>query len=73
MNEDKNVNLIAAILALSEGLDASYEVMRKTLSYNAELQENKILERFIPQPIIDTKNRFHTWKKEIEKSNSNNA
>ena len=63
-----DTSLIAAILTLSEGLDAVHEVMRRNLSYNVELQDNKILEKFIPRPLRDTSNRFNEWKQEIAKS-----
>ncbi|MBN1764638.1 MAG: hypothetical protein JW860_05220 [Sedimentisphaerales bacterium] len=66
MNQKQITDLTAAILTLSEGLDATHEVMRRTLSFQAELQETKILERFIPPPVRPTENRFQRWKEQME-------
>ena len=60
MDQQQLTDLTAAILTLSEGMDAAHEVMRRTLSFQAELQETKILERFIPPPVQPTENQLAT-------------
>ena len=65
MDEKQNTELVASILTLSQGVDALHEVLRKTLSFQAELHENKILERFIPPALDKTDDRFYQWKKSV--------
>ncbi len=65
MDKDKTAELTAAILTLSQGVDAIYEVLRRQLSYEAEMSENKILERFIPKMMPGSDQRYTMWKKHI--------
>ena len=49
MDQDDLHKLTAAILTLSQGLDAVHELMRKELSFNVDIHGTKIHERFIPK------------------------
>ena len=65
MDQDDLHKLTAAILTLSQGLDAVHELMRKELSFNVDIHGTKIHERFIPKRLVGTEERFGQWRKEI--------
>lgn len=65
MSKDQTPDLIAAILTLSQGLDALHEMMRKNLGYSVDQYGGKIPDTFIPKSLEPTQERFKQWKKEI--------
>jgi len=65
MPADPQTELAAAVLTLSEGIDALHRVLRQTLSLLAEQQGQKIPESFVPKLIDDTAARRDQWRKEL--------
>ena len=61
MSIDADKNMTAAILTLSETMSALHEVLRLDLSFRAELQQNKLLETFVPDPLAGTQERLNKW------------
>ncbi len=58
--------LIAAILTLSQGLDALHEMMRKNLSYSVDQYGGKIPNAFIPRPLPPTDDRYEQWREQLD-------
>jgi hypothetical protein len=70
MAEKDNIALAAAIMTLSEGLDAVCKAMRQTLSFQVTETGHKIPESFLPKPLESSEERFARWKQHIEQASS---
>ncbi|MBN2210847.1 MAG: hypothetical protein JW709_05570 [Sedimentisphaerales bacterium] len=68
MSTNSNNQLIAAILTLSQGLDALHEMMRKNLSYSVDQYGGKIPDAFIPRPLQPTDDRYQQWREQLDSS-----
>ena len=62
---DPTVELTAAVLTLSQGLDAVHEMLRKLLRYSVDQYGGKIPETFIPGSLVPTARRYETWQEEL--------
>ncbi len=60
-NNQEMKELKAAVLAMSEGVDALREIMEKNLSFQVDLYENKIHKDFMPKRIKRTRARYEEW------------
>ena len=65
MNEEKR-KVTAAILTLSESIEGLYSILRKDLQFRAELEQNKIVDDFIPKRMRTTTERFQQFEKILE-------
>lgn len=57
-------DLVAAVLTLSEGVDALHDVLRKNLSFQVDMYENKLHKDFVPPRLKRTQARYEEWKKD---------
>ena len=64
--EDDKRKLTAAILTLSDTMEGLFSILRKDLQFRVEVEENKIVEDFLPDRMSPTKVRFERFQKILE-------
>lgn len=61
-----SAHLTAAMLTLSESVDALFHALRQTLSLHVTETGHKIPETFLPPHLSPTADRFERWKDHLK-------